>query len=127
MSVYTPNEDLPYWTQFIMIDDWISPMFDRPQSWRSEFGGFVFADQFIGVCPLSHKVWLRAPILGKEKEPFAVIPMVHISRPSVWSIIPGSVIPRLPDIAHQPWVRHLPKEVLLREAKVHAAYLENQR
>lgn len=127
MSVtYTPNDNLPYWTQFIMIEDWISPMFDRPQNWLSEFGGYVYAHQYIGVCPFSHKVWVRAPILGKEKEPFAIIPMIHMSQRAVWGITPGSVIPRLPEIDHQPWIRYLPREVLNREVLMHIAAWEKK-
>lgn len=126
MPLYQPNDDLPYWTQFIMIDNDISPMFDRPQNWRSEFGGYVYAHQFIGVCPYTHKVWVRAPILGQEKNPFAIIPMIYPGKPACWGLTPGSIIPRWPDIAHQPWVRYLPREVLNREVLMHIRALEQK-
>lgn len=126
MALYTPNEDRPWVTQYIMVGDQIFPPFDRPENWRSEYGGYVYSHQFIGVCPFSHKVWLRCPILGREQDPFAVYAMVSEGKSAVWGQIPGSVIPRYPELDHQPWVRHLPKEVLHREVLLHIAAFEKR-
>lgn len=124
---YRPNMDRPWVQQYLMVNDGIFPIFDRPENWISEAGGFVYSDQFIGVCPWTHKVWLRAPILGREKEPFAVLPMVSPGKKPLWGSVPGSVIYRYPELDYNPWIRHLPKEVLNREVLMHIACKERLR
>lgn len=116
---YRPNMDRPWVQQFIMVFDQIFPIFDRPENWVSEEGGYTYSNQFIGVCPWTHKVWLRAPILGREKDPFAVLPMVAPGGKSLWGSTPGSVIFRYPELDYNPWINHLPKEVLNREVIMH--------
>lgn len=112
---YSPNMDRPWLQQYIMIQDQVYAPFDRPETWISELGGHTYSEQFIGVCPWTHKVWIRAPILGREKMPFAVLPMVSPGQKPLWGQCPGSVIYKWPELDYNPWVQHLPKELLNRE------------
>lgn len=123
---YSPNQDRPWVQQFIMIGDQVYPPFDRPVNWLSEEGGYTYSDQFIGVCPWTHKVWLRAPILGQEKNPFVILPMVSPGQKPIWGSVPGSVIFRYPELDFNPWVQHLPREILNREVLMHIRALEQK-